>query len=176
MYLLCFILSQLPQRADKCQHKRISDFIIRRGALATPNNQVTHWTGSDLPLLIHAGGGSIIEAPLFRRKAGHETLPIGGLVGTRARLGNVGTPQFGQSSGPGDPRGPRTQSEAGAILRGIAQKRGQGRGGEDQPGGNRGSTASAGAVHSFVAEARGAGRQALFLEYSGIAFGWRAEH
>jgi hypothetical protein len=39
-----------------------------------------------------------------------------------------------------------------------------------------GSAASAGAVHGFVAEARRAGRQALFLEYPGIAFGRRAEH
>ena len=108
--------------------------------------------------LIRAGSWPIIEASLPRRKAGHETLPIGDLVGTRFRLGNAGTAQFGQSSSTGDPRGPGAQSEAGAILRRSAQERGKVRGGEDQPGGNRGSTASAGALHGFVAEARRTGR------------------
>ena len=38
------------------------------------------------------------------------------------------------------------------------------------------STTPARAMHGFVAEARRAGRQALLLEHSGIAFGRRAEH
>src|SRR5713226_1075926 len=176
MNLLWFILPESSPCEGKPQHKWISDFIIQRGAFASPNNQLTHWTGSDLPSLTRAGSGPIIEAAVLRRKAGHETLPIGGLVWIRIRFGNAGTAQSGQSSGPGDPCGSRTQSEAGAIFRGIAQERDKGRGGEDQPGGNCGSTASAGAVHGFVAEARRAGRQTLFLEYSGIAFGRRPEH
>src|SRR5260370_12588026 len=72
------------------------------------DRKLTHWNRRDLPLLIRSGSRPIIEASLLRRKAGHETLPLGGLVGTSARLGNAGTAQFGQSSGPGDPCGPRS--------------------------------------------------------------------
>ena len=78
--------------------------------------RLTHWNPSDLPLLIRGGSGPIIEAAVLRRKAGHETLLIGGLVWTRIRFGNAGTAQSGQSSAPGDPCGSRTQSEIGAVF------------------------------------------------------------
>src|SRR6267154_5236984 len=98
-------------------------------------------------------------ATRWTRRCFDESSHIGSLVCTPIRFGNPGTTQPGQSSGPGDPCGPRTQSEGGPILRDIPQVRSQGRGGEDQPGGNCGSASTAGAVHSFNAEVRRTGRQ-----------------
>src|SRR5258708_18536023 len=98
------------------------------------SDKTTHWNRSDPPSLTPAGSAPIIEVSLSRRKAGHETLPIPDLGVTRVLLRSAATAQFGQSSSPGHPGGPGTQSEAGTVFHRIAQERGKDRRGYDQPG------------------------------------------
>src|SRR6266481_2097225 len=135
---------------------------------------VCAWIGTDGDVKVsrirvgYRASGLLTEffATRWTRRCFDESSHIGSLVCTPMRFGNPGTAQSCQSSGPGDPCGPGTQSEGSPILHGIPQMRSKGRGGEDQPGGNCGRASIAGAVHSFNAEARRTGRPTLFLEYS----------
>src|SRR6266481_6495383 len=112
---------------------------------------VCAWSGKDGDVKVsrirvgYRASGLLTEffATRWTRRCFDEASHIGSLVCTPIRFGNPGTAQSGQSSGPGDPCGPRTQPEGSPILHGIPQVRSQGRGGEVQPGGNRGSAFTA---------------------------------